>query len=383
VKRSILILIVIICAGLVGTGSYFLLSTQSNQNKIVSALTDSTFGWKFPVTKFPSTGLGGQVAYSSIRDPGGVPQGLPVQLQIPVIGVDSAIEDALITPDGRMDVPAGSVDVAWFALGPHPGQVGSAVIGGHYGIENGVPFVFYNLDKLKVGDKIYIVDDGGNTITFVVRSTRSFDRNADATTVFTSSDGIAHLNLITCEGIWNQVNGNYPQRLVIFTDEIPNEAVVPASVTSISNPTGSPSGAIAAFSKSLGIGDSGADVVALQTFLEQRGLLELPAGVTNGFFGALTSAAVAKYQSSEGLPSVGVFGPLTMARLNSDLNSQAALPNTGINLGIISSNSFLQVIIQSVKSLYGNLLEGIITSLLIISIIFMAFEVMGRNKKKS
>lgn len=134
----------------------------------------------------------------------------------------SAIEDALITPDGRMDVPSGSVNVAWFSLGPHPGQPGSAVIGGHFGIKNGVPYVFYNLDKLKAGDMVYVVDDIGYVNAFVVRSISSFDRDADATTVFTSSDGLAHLNLVTCEGVWNQANDSYPQRLVVFTDEAAN-----------------------------------------------------------------------------------------------------------------------------------------------------------------
>ena len=178
------------------------------------------FGWKFPVTKFPSTGSsGGQVAYSTIRDPNAAPKGLPVRLQIPIIGVDSAVEDALITPDGKMDVPANSTNVAWFALGPIPGAVGSAVIGGHFGIKNNVPFVFYNLDKMKVGDKIKVIDDEGNTISFIVRIIKSFNQNADATTVFTSSDGLAHLNLITCEGVWNQVNGSYPDRLVVFADK--------------------------------------------------------------------------------------------------------------------------------------------------------------------
>lgn len=112
-------------------------------------LSDRLFGWKFPVAKFPLVGSGGgPLAYSDIRDPGGIPQGLPVRLKIPVIEVNSAIEDALITPDGRMDVPVGSVNVAWFSLGPHPGQEGSAVIGGHFGVKNGVPFVFYSLEPI-------------------------------------------------------------------------------------------------------------------------------------------------------------------------------------------------------------------------------------------
>ena len=215
-----LILITLFLTGVIAIGFYFLLLPKLNWDKSISVLPDNLFGWKFPVTKFPLTGSDqNSGSHSNIRNQGGMPEGLPVRLKIPVINVDSAIEDALITSDGRMDVPAGSVNVAWFSLGPSPGQIGSAVIGGHFGIKDGKPFVFYDLNKLKIGDKIYIVDDKEDTITFIVRSITSFDRNADATTVFTSDDGLAHLNLITCEGIWNQVNDSYPQRLVVFTDK--------------------------------------------------------------------------------------------------------------------------------------------------------------------
>ncbi len=279
--------------------------------------SEGSVGWKFPVAKFPLVGPGpNQPTHSAIRDPEGVPRGLPVRLKIPVVGVDSAVEDALITPEGRMDVPANSVNVAWFALGPHPGEVGSAVIGGHFGIKNGVPFVFYNLDKLKVGDKIYVLDDKAETLAFVVRSTKSFDRNADATTVFTSSDGLAHLNLITCEGMWNQVNGNYPLRLVIFADAVAGEITTKAL-------------AVAAFPRSLGMGTSGSDVTALQTALLQKGFLKMLPGIALGYFGALTRTAVAKYQASVGLPPVGSFGPLTKAKLIVELASNPTLPNAG------------------------------------------------------
>lgn len=185
---------------------------------------DTSFGWKFPVSQFGTSGRVTDIgAYSSLRDPGGVPRGLPVRLKIPSINVDTAIEDAKITPDGRMDVPEGSVNVAWFALGPRPGQIGSAVIGGHFGIKDGVPFVFYDLDKLKSGDRVYVVDDNDNTLTFEVRTIRLFDRDADATSVFLSNDGLSHLNVITCEGIWNMVDDSYPDRRVVFTDMITSE----------------------------------------------------------------------------------------------------------------------------------------------------------------
>ncbi|MFA6158211.1 MAG: class F sortase [Candidatus Paceibacterota bacterium] len=238
--KSKLIVTTVLCLGIAGVASYVLLSPKSDQGARLAVISDSLFGWRFPVAKFPLTGSkGGPLAYSEVRDPKATSQGLPLRLKIPAIGVDSTIEDALVTPDGRMDVPEGSLNVAWFALGPHPGREGSAVIGGHFGIRGGVPFVFYKLDRLVVGDKVYVEDDKGDTIAFVVRSTELFDRNADATTVFTSSDGMAHLNLITCDGVWNKVNNSYPQRLVVFTDAVPmgTASLSPAPVAKMATST--------------------------------------------------------------------------------------------------------------------------------------------------
>lgn len=146
--------------------------------------------------------------------------GLPVRLKIPAINVDAAIEYVGLTPDGAMDVPKGLSNVGWFHLGPRPGEEGSAVMAGHYGLwKNGEGSVFDNLNKLLQGDKIYIEDDKGAAISFVVRESRSYDPNADASEVFYSNDGKSHLNLITCEGVWNEISKTYSERLVVFTDK--------------------------------------------------------------------------------------------------------------------------------------------------------------------
>ncbi len=261
------------------------------------------------------------------------------------------------------------INVAWFSLGPNPGQIGSAVIGGHFGIRSGVPFVFYNLDKLKVGDKIYILNDKGDTLTFVIRAVELFDRNADATTVFTSEDGLAHLNLITCEGIWNKINDTYPERRVIFTDAITvEESAVKAS-------------APISFSRSLDVGSVGEDVSRLQVILEKKGLLDMPPGVAKGFFGELTSVAVAKYQTGVGLPAVGTFGPLTRARLISDqslVGVVPALPTTAIV--VFEWPIYIQVIINTMRSLFGTITDGSITSALLGLIVFMVFKIIRRRK---
>ncbi len=144
---------------------------------------------------------------------------LPVRLKIPEINIDSAIEYVGLTPQGAVGVPKDSANVAWLELGPRPGEAGDAVITGHYGWKNGKPSVFDNLYKLRKGDKVYIEDDKGVMISFVVRENQWYDPKADAPDVFGSNDGKPHLNLITCEGVWNEVSRTYSQRLVVFTDK--------------------------------------------------------------------------------------------------------------------------------------------------------------------
>lgn len=145
---------------------------------------------------------------------------LPLQLSIPKINVDAAVVAVGITKDGAMEAPSGGRNVGWYKFGVHPGDNGSAVIAGHYGPwKNGEGSVFDNLSKLKKGDKLYVEDEKGVTITFVVRELRIYGPKDDASDVFSSSDGKAHLNLITCGGVWNKIKKSYPDRLVVFTDK--------------------------------------------------------------------------------------------------------------------------------------------------------------------
>ncbi len=144
---------------------------------------------------------------------------IPTRLIIPRIYVDADIGQVGLTSLGAMDIPKGPVETAWFNLGPRPGESGSSVISGHFGWKNGIPAVFDNLSKLKIGDKIYTTDKKGSTVLFVVHEIRSYDQNADASEVFGSSDGKAHLNLVTCQGTWNKDQKSYSNRLVVFADK--------------------------------------------------------------------------------------------------------------------------------------------------------------------
>jgi sortase (surface protein transpeptidase) len=149
--------------------------------------------------------------------------GLPMRLIIPKLDIDANFQDTGLKPDGTMEVPSTIYVVGWFTGSVRPGEKGVAIVTGHIAqVRGGVvtkPGVFSNLSALGVGDTLSVVDDKGASITFVVRAVRSYDPTADATDVFTSTDGGAHLNIITCEGTWIQSRLSYTQRLVVFTDK--------------------------------------------------------------------------------------------------------------------------------------------------------------------
>jgi len=144
---------------------------------------------------------------------------MPARIKIPGIKVDAAIEQVAVTADGSMDVPKLPLNTAWYKLGPRPGEIGSAVIAGHVNWKNGAKAVFADLRNLKPGDKILVEDTQGAVVSFVVRESRTYDKNVEAKDVFTSNDGKAHLNLVTCIGVWNKTAQSYSQRLVVFADK--------------------------------------------------------------------------------------------------------------------------------------------------------------------
>jgi len=143
--------------------------------------------------------------------------GVPVRIQIPVIGVDAAVQPVGLTGEGAMGVPDNLSDVSWYQQGVKPGQVGQAVMAGHTSSRGWVPAVFDDLDKLKAGDQIIVMDDMGNKTSFAVRESRIYDADANPAEIYAGSSQ-AQLNLITCTGKFNLITQSFPQRLVIFSD---------------------------------------------------------------------------------------------------------------------------------------------------------------------
>jgi hypothetical protein len=104
----------------------------------------------------------------------------------------------------------------------------------------------------------------------------------------------------------------------------------------------------AAYTRDLTIGSSGSDVAELQAFLVSKGFLVMPAGTTPGYFGAMTQAALARYQAANGIaPAAGYFGPMTRAAVagssstgSTSTGSGSSSTQTSLGRGEASLESF-------------------------------------------
>lgn len=143
--------------------------------------------------------------------------GEPSRLLINRLKAETTIEHVGADKDGRMDVPKDPKNVAWWEPGVTPGELGSAVLAGHYDNPDGSPSVFYELDELNNGDTIEIYDENENKLIFEVTDKEYFDDASFPINVVFERNDAKRLNLITCAGSYDRESKNYSQRLVVFT----------------------------------------------------------------------------------------------------------------------------------------------------------------------
>jgi sortase (surface protein transpeptidase) len=142
----------------------------------------------------------------------------PTRIRIPSIGVNALIEHVGLDANLAVDVPKGVMNAAWWQDGPIPGNPGNSILVGHYDDYKGDPAVFWDLNKLKIGDRMSVVDGNGGEKTFEVVEIAMY--RFDDLSIMDKLYGPTlsrNLNLITCGGVWDPVARNYDQRLVIYT----------------------------------------------------------------------------------------------------------------------------------------------------------------------
>ena len=145
--------------------------------------------------------------------------GVPVRLIIPSIRVNTSIQSVWLDQEGTVGVPDSPLEVGWLDLEILSGSIGSAVISGHLNQENGEPGVFAELNKLKVGETIFLQKVSGDEVAFKVSEIHTYDSDYTED-VFGVHEG-GRLSLVTCNGVWDKKAKSYDKRLVVTALRIP------------------------------------------------------------------------------------------------------------------------------------------------------------------
>ncbi|MBW3615547.1 MAG: class F sortase [Actinobacteria bacterium] len=157
------------------------------------------------------------VAPASAPDPGVLS---PIRIEVPAIAVDAPVDPLGVTDSGELQVPADYQRVGWWADGASPGAPGPAVLVGHLDSTSG-PAVFFKLDKLKIGDRIFVHREDGSASEFTVTKRESYAKDRFPTLdVYGSTEGPT-LRLVTCYGSFDRRTRHYRDNLVVYASPSP------------------------------------------------------------------------------------------------------------------------------------------------------------------
>lgn len=171
------------------------------------------------------------------------PVPVPLQLQMPSIGVSAQVLGVGVTTGDVMGAPEGPIhdpvwqEAFWYRGSAAPGVVSTALIAGHVNGPRGTQGVFGHIDHLHRGDLIVLHDTrSALDVRFAVTGSTSFTLAQTTkpdvltqiygtgpvagTTPQRAKDGLAHLTLITCAGTFDTTLGTHDHRLAVFATRV-------------------------------------------------------------------------------------------------------------------------------------------------------------------
>ena len=147
------------------------------------------------------------------------PVAAPISLTIPLIGVRTHLITLGLTSAGELQVPSSYTVAGWYTGSPRPGAIGSSIIIGHIDSVSG-PAVFWRLNTLTRGDKIYVKRADGTLVEFRVTSVREYLKDHFPTEDVYGPVPDAELRLITCGGAWDPATHHYLSNIVVYATEV-------------------------------------------------------------------------------------------------------------------------------------------------------------------
>ena len=143
---------------------------------------------------------------------------VPVRLAIPAIGVDTALLQLGLNPDGSVQVPPLGRDshAGWYKYSPTPGELGPSVILGHIDSAAYGPGVFFRLGDLRQRDRISIALADHTVAVFEVERVVEYRKTQFPTLAVYGNTDHAALRLITCGGTFDPSRHSYESNIVAY-----------------------------------------------------------------------------------------------------------------------------------------------------------------------
>lgn len=143
------------------------------------------------------------------------PQADPVRLEMPMIDVDTPLEQLGLFPDGTLQTPVDEDLAGWYREGPAPGAVGPAVIAGHV-TWGGSESVFFRLGELVPGDIVTVHQEDGSTVDFEVERVEQHPKDDFPTLAVYGNTPWPTLRLVTCGGEFDSSTGSFDDNVIVF-----------------------------------------------------------------------------------------------------------------------------------------------------------------------
>ncbi|CNF45824.1 Sortase (surface protein transpeptidase) [Mycobacterium tuberculosis] len=146
-----------------------------------------------------------------------LPRSVPVRVAVPSIGVRAPLIGLGLAPDGSVRVPAADRpgEAGWYDRGPTPGERGAAVLLGHVDSAKGAA-VFYDLGRLRPGDRVEVARADGRTAAFTIESVERVAKDRFPTRRVYGPLDHAGLRLVTCGGTFDRTERSYRDNIIVY-----------------------------------------------------------------------------------------------------------------------------------------------------------------------
>lgn len=154
------------------------------------------------------------------------------RLVIDSIGVNANVFTYGVNAERVPEVPLNGEDVAWYDFSARPGTGSNAVFAGHV-TWNGRA-VFYDLDRVAVGEQIVLKGGDGKELSYVVSESYLVDPNDPTSISVMAATDNDVITIITCSGTFFYTGdpvygGEYTQRRIIRASFTGLSAPAPAA----------------------------------------------------------------------------------------------------------------------------------------------------------